>query len=71
MDSQTVKMISKVLEIFDEACPVTPFSPLNKRTKPIRLVMTYIETYWVPMLVCDFCGKGPIDGRSDDTCCEN
>lgn len=71
---QTLRMIAQVLDIFESPAKVhkgmaTWFTSIPNRTKPIRLVMTNIENNWVPMLVCDYCGKGPIDAMSDDSCC--
>lgn len=73
--NQTLKMILKVLQIFDTDYLsafglVGNWASLRNRTKPIRLVMICIEGNWVPMLVCDYCGKGPMNNDSDDSCCD-
>lgn len=42
------------------------------RTKPLRLTFQKFEGShgWIPMLVCDFCGSGPITSLDGDNCCD-
>lgn len=70
MAISTIELINRTWELFDQASNSFGFDPLRNRTKAVRVVMTKIEGYWVPMLVCDHCGNGPIDGLADDSCCE-
>jgi hypothetical protein len=53
--------VNRVLADFDQG--------FKQRTKPIRLIFDQIDGIWVPMLICNICGNGPITSLDDDSCC--
>ena len=54
--------VNRILADLDEG--------FKKRTKPLRLTFAQIDVTWVPMLVCDYCNKGPITSLDNDDCCD-